>query len=171
MYCTHCGEQIEDNSRFCPYCGKNILVVNEDTPKEDVKKNTDKPFNMSKIVKFIFSFVLGMILSLITALLIERSFFMTLALIIFSWIGIGLAAYTIILKLSGSNGIGGLGGIIIGGIGMWVLTNIIGHWVEAVEMADTGLGAFLLLLPVGLIWTFIVYTIASVADNKNSENQ
>ena len=24
MFCTHCGEQIEDNSRYCPYCGGEI---------------------------------------------------------------------------------------------------------------------------------------------------
>ena len=24
MFCTHCGEQIEDNTRYCPYCGGEI---------------------------------------------------------------------------------------------------------------------------------------------------
>ena len=110
-----------------------------------------------------------MVLSLITVLLIGHSVLINIALIVLSWAGIGALAYSIALKLSNSKGISGLSGIIIGAIGMWIFTSIVGNWVEAVELADTGFGVFLLLLPVGLIWTFIVYSIASAAD-KNSTN-
>lgn len=24
MFCKHCGNQVEDNSKFCPACGKNL---------------------------------------------------------------------------------------------------------------------------------------------------
>lgn len=45
-----------------------------------------------------------------------------------------------------------------------------GHWAEAVEMADTGFEVFIRLFPVGLVWTFIIYCIANGADsNNNSE--
>ena len=120
-----------------------------------------------KRIKLILSFVIGMVLSLITVLLIEHSALADLALIVVSWAGFGMLTYGIVLKLSNSKGISALSGIIIGAIGMWILTKILGNWVEAVELADTGFGVFLLLLPVGLIWTFIIYSIANGVD-KNS---
>ncbi len=38
MYCMHCGEQIDDNSRYCRYCGKlvaedEIRTVNTAEPE------------------------------------------------------------------------------------------------------------------------------------------
>ncbi|MBP3577546.1 MAG: SH3 domain-containing protein [Lachnospiraceae bacterium] len=27
MYCRHCGNEIEDDSRFCPYCGREVRTV------------------------------------------------------------------------------------------------------------------------------------------------
>lgn len=43
MYCKHCGTELEDNSKFCPECGKiqetNGLVKNEvnvETKKDSV---------------------------------------------------------------------------------------------------------------------------------------
>lgn len=107
-----------------------------------------------------------MVLSLVTVLLLEASSFLNLVVGILLWLSIGTLAYRIVLKLSNSKGISGLSGIIIGFIGMWIFGNVLGGWIEAVESADTGFGIFLLLLPVGLIWTFIVYCIASTADKK-----
>ena len=123
-----------------------------------------------KIIKLILSFVIGMVLSFITLLLLEYSSFLNLVLGILLWLGIGMLAYVIVLKRSNSKGISGLSGIIIGFIGMWILGNLLGRWIEAVELAKTGFGVFLLLLPVGLIWTFIIYSIASTADKNKSDN-
>lgn len=171
MLCKFCGKQVENNSKFCPYCGKDLSAIVEDDSMETLKKSTDIAADSSKIVKLILSFVIGMVLSFITFLVIENIPIIDLVLVVVLWIGIGLLAYSIILKLSNSKGISGLSGIIIGAIGMWVATNILGYWIEAVELAETGFGVFLLLLPLGLIWTFIVYIVAGAADHKNSENQ
>lgn len=123
-----------------------------------------------KKIKLILSFIIGMVLSLITLLLLEYSSFFNLIVSIVLLIGIGGLAYGIVLKLSNSKGISILSGIIIGFIGIWIVGNLLDRWIIAVELADTGFGVFLLLLPVGLIWTFIVYSIASAAD-KNSTNK
>lgn len=121
-----------------------------------------------KIIKLILSFVIGIVLSFITFLILQYVSFSWLIIGILLWVGIGAIAYTVTLKLSNSKGIGGLCGVIVGGIGMWVITDLLGKYLEAVEMADTIFGAFLLLLPITLIWTVIIYCIASAADKDNS---
>ena len=121
-----------------------------------------------KRIKLILSFIIGMVLSLITLLLLEYSSFFNLIVSIVLLICIGGLAYGMILKLSNSKGISILGGVIIGFIGIWIVGNLLDRWIIAVELADTGFGVFLLLLPVGLIWTFIVYSIASAADKKST---
>lgn len=121
-----------------------------------------------KRIKSILSFIIGMVLSLITLLLLEYSSFFNLIVSIVLLICIGGLAYGMILKLSNSKGISILGGVIIGFIGIWIVGNLLDRWIIAVELADTGFGVFLLLLPVGLIWTFIVYSIASAADKKST---
>lgn len=34
MFCKHCGNQVEDNSKFCPACGKNL---ESNIPKSNTK--------------------------------------------------------------------------------------------------------------------------------------
>ena len=171
MLCKYCGKQAENNSKFCPYCGKELSAIGEGDSMGTLKESAGTATATSKIVRLILSFVIGMVLSFITFLAIENIPVIDLVLVVVLWVGIGLLAYNIILKLSNSKGISGLSGIIIGAIGMWVATNILGYWIEAVELAETGLGVFLLLLPLSLIWTFVVYIVAGAADHKNSENQ
>lgn len=38
MYCTHCGKQIEDNSKFCPHCRGKIVGSNIGNVTDTVKK-------------------------------------------------------------------------------------------------------------------------------------
>ena len=34
MFCKHCGSQVDDNSKFCPVCGKNLeLNITESNTK------------------------------------------------------------------------------------------------------------------------------------------
>lgn len=40
MYCRHCGNEIEDDSRFCPYCGEEVKVVGG---KEESISSTNVP--------------------------------------------------------------------------------------------------------------------------------
>jgi len=41
MFCRHCGKQIEEDSRFCRYCGGNTQVV-EQSAAVNAYKNTAK---------------------------------------------------------------------------------------------------------------------------------
>lgn len=47
MYCKYCGNEIEDNSKFCKNCGKNLT---EDKPKENTEQN--KPIENHKDEKW-----------------------------------------------------------------------------------------------------------------------
>ena len=38
MFCTQCGKKIQDDAKFCPYCGATIL------PSSDSKKQDKKPY-------------------------------------------------------------------------------------------------------------------------------
>ncbi len=193
MFCKYCGKKIEDNTKFCPYCGVGLSTSDTDNFKEtsadsskEIETNMDDAENeqvqsnienvketdkTAKAVLLVLSFIIGMVLSFITFLLIRHSTLTGIALIVVPSIGFGLLAYAIILKLSGNGGISLLSAIIIGFVGMWKFGDIAGSWVEAVEMADTGFGVFVRLFPVGLIWTFIIYCIANGADNNNNSQK
>ena len=43
MYCSNCGMQIPDDSRFCPECGEKIEDNFVQTNKEPSKAQTQKP--------------------------------------------------------------------------------------------------------------------------------
>ena len=47
MYCSNCGKEIVNKSRFCPYCGANIGMDNIETVKSissnEIKENYAKP--------------------------------------------------------------------------------------------------------------------------------
>lgn len=43
MYCTHCGNQIQDNAAFCPYCGQPVRLGNPHT-EEDIMQNPEDCF-------------------------------------------------------------------------------------------------------------------------------
>ena len=47
MYCKYCGNEIEDNSKFCKNCGKNLI---EDKPKENTEQK--KPIENHKDEKW-----------------------------------------------------------------------------------------------------------------------
>jgi|APSaa5957512622_1039677.scaffolds.fasta_scaffold254931_1 hypothetical protein len=41
MHCKHCGNQIEDDSKFCSFCGGKIKPINQ--PKDIQQSIIDKP--------------------------------------------------------------------------------------------------------------------------------
>jgi len=51
MYCRHCGNEIEDDSRFCPYCGREVrtvagteeATVSTNVPNEQEAEQTPPP--------------------------------------------------------------------------------------------------------------------------------
>lgn len=38
MFCARCGKGVEDNARFCPYCGENIVVAQAQSGQKELKK-------------------------------------------------------------------------------------------------------------------------------------
>lgn len=49
MYCTKCGKEITDNSKFCKYCG------NENMKKKSIPKESQKIISVVIIVILIFA--------------------------------------------------------------------------------------------------------------------
>ena len=37
MYCTYCGKEINDGSKFCSHCGNPVVEIVGEKPKTDVK--------------------------------------------------------------------------------------------------------------------------------------
>ena len=58
MYCTYCGKEIENDSKFCCYCGKTTGAVKTDAPKESVR---NKVFAFIGFGLGICSFILSLI--------------------------------------------------------------------------------------------------------------
>lgn len=53
MFCSKCGKQIEDNIKFCPYCGGKVISSNANNIADTVKKATDTAVNMAQSAKSI----------------------------------------------------------------------------------------------------------------------
>ncbi len=43
MFCIYCGKKIENTSRFCQYCGMNIIPSPVSTPHQNQKQNNIIP--------------------------------------------------------------------------------------------------------------------------------
>lgn len=41
MYCKHCGKQIADESKFCPFCGTDLQDVTRVLKTSDVIENLE----------------------------------------------------------------------------------------------------------------------------------
>lgn len=50
MYCTHCGKQIEDKSKFCPYCGGSLSSSDTGSSKEALKKTAGAVMKSAKTI-------------------------------------------------------------------------------------------------------------------------
>ena len=42
MFCTKCGKQIPDSTKFCPYCGANC------SPEQDIASQASQVFNKAE---------------------------------------------------------------------------------------------------------------------------
>ena len=42
MYCRFCGKQIEDDSVFCAYCGKNVSLNNDDNKNKNLYNSQEE---------------------------------------------------------------------------------------------------------------------------------
>ncbi len=170
MPCKYCGKPIEENSSFCSSCGKDLSVVNVDVPKISLEETKSDTESSTKTAKLILSFVIGMVLSFITALLLIYGSLIWLIIGIGLWVVFFGLIRQIATSMTGSDGIGILGGLIGGFVLMWIATTLLTRYAEGVDDASNTFSLFLKLLPLTLIFTFIVYTMASAADKKKDNS-
>lgn len=50
MFCKYCGKKIEDNSKFCPYYGKELLISGTENAKDILKKTTATIVDSAKTI-------------------------------------------------------------------------------------------------------------------------
>lgn len=50
MFCTHCGKSIEDNSKFCPYCGNELSTSGTENVKDTLKKTAGAVADSAKVI-------------------------------------------------------------------------------------------------------------------------
>ncbi len=50
MFCTHCGKSIENNSKFCPYCGSGLSASGTENVKDTLKKTAGAVADSAKII-------------------------------------------------------------------------------------------------------------------------
>ena len=46
MFCSNCGKQIPDGSKFCPYCGAPVMKIVSET---SLKQAKEKPISIRHI--------------------------------------------------------------------------------------------------------------------------
>ena len=56
MYCKHCGKKIPESSKFCRYCGNNLLDSHEAELQEINDKVTDVSSNKTEYADFLIRF-------------------------------------------------------------------------------------------------------------------
>ncbi len=60
MICPNCGKEIEDNGKFCGYCGyKLVQDATPVTPKKELIKNTKKPNKKAIAIALVVAFLIG----------------------------------------------------------------------------------------------------------------
>jgi uncharacterized membrane protein YvbJ len=54
LYCQHCGSELEQNYRICPYCGQNVSSSNVDIMDEKdikIRELEQKIANLEQIIR------------------------------------------------------------------------------------------------------------------------
>lgn len=60
MICPNCGKEIEDNGKFCGYCGyKLVQDATPVTPKKELVKNTKKPNKKAIAIALVVALLVG----------------------------------------------------------------------------------------------------------------
>ena len=74
MFCSNCGKEMDENSKFCPNCGvENILLSSEKENKDELKEKKVKNKKGKKKVIKILSLIIGMFLIILCACKIIES--------------------------------------------------------------------------------------------------
>ena len=54
MNCKFCGKNIEENVKFCPYCGNRLIEEEENTQKKDIEEAFKETNELNTITKVLF---------------------------------------------------------------------------------------------------------------------
>lgn len=54
MNCKFCGKNIEENAKFCPYCGNRLIEEEENTQKKDIEEAFKETNELNTITKVLF---------------------------------------------------------------------------------------------------------------------
>lgn len=55
MNCKFCGKNIEENVKFCPYCGNRLIEEEENTQKKDIEEAFKETNELNTITKVLFA--------------------------------------------------------------------------------------------------------------------
>lgn len=63
MFCSNCGKEIEDGTKFCKYCGKTIAIETTQNKKNGKRnsKNADSHNGLKTLRKFLPIFMVVII--------------------------------------------------------------------------------------------------------------
>ena len=64
MYCSKCGNQIDNDSKFCSSCGNDVF-------DENIKQQSDSNLNDLKHIKIILGIILAIIVIVLSALIYD----------------------------------------------------------------------------------------------------
>lgn len=54
MNCKFCGKNIEENVKFCPYCGNRLIEEEENIEKKDIEEAFKETNELNTITKVLF---------------------------------------------------------------------------------------------------------------------
>lgn len=55
MNCKFCGKNIEENVKFCPYCGNRLIEEEENIQKKDIEEAFKETNELNTITKVLFA--------------------------------------------------------------------------------------------------------------------
>ena len=68
MYCSNCGNQINNNSKFCPKCGNKVVENNQvNNNLQSPKKQKRKPYWLLGVIPFV-TYVITIIIKVVIEL-------------------------------------------------------------------------------------------------------
>lgn len=100
-YCMECGENVEKDARFCPSCGTNLQIEDEETVEESIDKGTEPTTETADTTKregidtgrAILSGVMGIIVGSVVAFAFTNTG-VSFILFLITVIGVGYFIYT-----------------------------------------------------------------------------
>lgn len=61
-YCEECGQKVENNDKYCPKCGKNLVVVKTNKGGNDNKETLGTVSMVFGIISLVLSFIINLLI-------------------------------------------------------------------------------------------------------------